>query len=401
MSDDNLQIHRLSTADLEQYDNLLRYAFQVTDKTLTDSGWEDDDIRQSKFPVLEHASVLGYFDGDTLVSQFAVYPMEMNIHQVIYPVGFITSVTTYPEYSGRGLMSRLMKLSLTEMKAKGQSLALLYPYSFPLYRHRGWEIVSDKMTYTIRSEQLPKNIVAPGYVRRVTEENKDLFALHSRFARQTHGCLFRNNLAWEEYWRWDDSDTTIAIYYTCKGEPTGYMVYSITDDSMYVKEMISLNLEAQKGLVKYIDAHDSMVDEIHGDNYLSEPIAFTLEDSDIKETVRPYIMGRIIDIETFLENYRFDTHANGITLNLHITDPLLEWNNKAFSITIENNRAVLGKTTSKAVASMSIGTLTAMLLGYKRAADLARIERIQGDKATISLLDKIIIHTRPYISDCI
>ncbi len=401
MNDDNLRIHRLSTDHLEQYDDLLRYAFQVTEKDLTDSGWENDDIRQSKFPVLEHASVLGYFDRDTLVSQFAVYPMEMNIHQVIYPVGFVTSVATYPEYSGRGLMSRLMKLSLTEMKSKGQSLALLYPYSFPLYRHRGWEIVADKMTYAITNAQLPKNINVPGYVRRVTDDSKDLFELHARFAKQTHGCLFRNTLAWDEYWRWDDTDITIAIYYNQKDQPQGYMVYFISDDIMYIKEMIFLNQEARKGLVKYIDAHDSMIDEVRGSNYFSEPIAFTLDDSDIKETIRPYIMGRIIDVGTFLKHYRFTPHVNGASFTLHITDPFLEWNNKTFTITIENNRARLTNESKHPPLTMSIGTLTTMLLGYKRATDLAKLERIHGCEEDISLLEKAIIPKRPYISDYI
>lgn len=401
MSDDNLRIHRLSTDHLEQYDDLLRYAFQVTEKDLTDSGWENDDIRQSKFPVLEHASVLGYFDRDILVSQFAVYPMEMNIHQVIYPVGFVTSVATYPEYSGRGLMSRLMKLSLTEMKSKGQSLALLYPYSFPLYRHRGWEIVADKMTYAISNAQLPKNINVPGYVRRVTDDSKDLFELHARFAKQTHGCLFRNPLAWDEYWRWDDTDITVAIYYNQKDQPQGYMVYFIADDIMYIKEMIFLNQEARKGLVKYIDAHDSMIDEVRGSNYFSEPIAFTLDDSDIKETIRPYIMGRIIDVEAFLKHYRFTPHVNGASFTLHITDPFLEWNNKTFTITIENNRARLTNEAKHPPLTMSIGTLTTMLLGYKRATDLAKLERIQGGEEDISLLEKAIIPKRPYISDYI
>lgn len=401
MSDDNLQIHRLSTAHLDQYNDLLRYAFQVTEKTLTETGWEDEDIRQSKFPVLEHASVLGFFDGNTLVSQFAVYPMTMNIHQVIYPVGFVTSVATYPEYSGRGLMSRLMKLSLMEMKSKGQSLALLYPYSFPLYRHRGWEIVADKMSYTINSEQFPQHISVPGYVRRVSEDSRDLFALHTRFAEQTHGCLFRNNLAWEEYWRWDEGDTTIALYYNEKNQPTGYMVYFIADDIMYIKEMIFLNLEARKGLIKYIDAHSSMIDQVRGNNYFSEPVAFILDDSDIKETLRPYIMGRIIDVDAFLRNYRFAPHSDGIHLTLHITDPFLEWNNTTFTLAIDNNRAVILPQKTNRALSMSIGTLTTMLLGYKRPSELAKIERIQGAEDDIALLEKAIIHKKPYISDYI
>lgn len=189
MDKNHFLIRKLSVDDLDQYDRLLRYAFQVTEGALQESGWEDEDIRQSKFPILARASVLGCFDGESLVSQFAVYPVKMNIHSVIYPVGFVTSVATYPEYAGMGLMSRLMKQSLTDMRERGRTLALLYPYSIPLYRKRGWEIISDKMSYRIRDVQLPRHVDAPGYVRRVPEESPDLMHLHARFAQQTHGCL--------------------------------------------------------------------------------------------------------------------------------------------------------------------------------------------------------------------
>ena len=89
----------LETDDLDQYNALLRYTFQVTEEELTATGWKDDEIKQSKFPVLERADVLGCFDGKNLVSQFAVYPLKMNIYDTVYHVGFVTSVCTYPEYT--------------------------------------------------------------------------------------------------------------------------------------------------------------------------------------------------------------------------------------------------------------------------------------------------------------
>ena len=70
----------LEPKDLDQYNALLRYTFQVTEEELNATGWKDDEIKQSKFPVLERADVLGCFDGDALVSQFAVYPLKMNIY---------------------------------------------------------------------------------------------------------------------------------------------------------------------------------------------------------------------------------------------------------------------------------------------------------------------------------
>ena len=182
--------------------------------------------------------------------------------------------------------------------------------------------------------------------------------------------MFRNHLAWEEYWRWDEDDTTVAIYYSAEDKPLGYMVYLIKDDIMSIKELIYLNAEAHKGLRRYISAHESMLDEVRGDNYFSEPIAFSLEDSDIKETIRPYIMGRIVDVAGFLERYRTQPDISG-RVTLHITDPLLEWNNASFNLAVHDGHCALSDQSAPYEASMSIGTLTTLLLGYKRASDLA------------------------------
>ena len=105
----------------------------------------------------------------------------------------------------------------------------------------------------------------------------------------------------------------VAIYYSRDDIPYGYMVYMISSDIMHVKEMIYLNREAQLGLWEYIHAHDSMIDEVRGNNYYSEPIAFELDDSDIKETIRPYAMGRNYRYQgSFLEN------MPSTLMNLHV-----------------------------------------------------------------------------------
>ena len=195
----NYTVRPLTIDDIDQYNALLRYAFQVTEQELSETGWKNDEIKRSKFPVLQRADVLGCFSGDDLVSQFAVYPLEMNIYNVKYPVGFVTSVCTYPEHTGHGIMKRLMIQSLTRMRENHRPFALLYPYSIPLYRRRGWEIISNKMTNIVKDTQIPRKIQEPGYVRRVEWNDRQFMELHTKFAQKTHGCLYRNNLAWEEY----------------------------------------------------------------------------------------------------------------------------------------------------------------------------------------------------------
>ena len=397
----NYEIRHLTTDDLEMYNALLRYAFQVTEQELTETGWRDDEIKQSKFPVLERADVLGCFDGENLVSQIAVYPLDMNIYGTTRSIGFVTSVCTYPEYTGHGIMKRLMRRSLEDMREKKQSFAMLFPYSIPLYRRFGYEIISNKISYTVKDRQIPSKAKAPGYVRRVGWQSQDLMELHTRFAAATHGCLYRNSLAWEEYWRWDEDDTVVAVYYDQHATPMGYMVYLIKDDIMHIKEMIYINREAHEGLWEYIRAHDSMIDEVRGNSYFNEPIAFEMDDGDIREMIRPYIMGRIVDVEEFLHLYHCSPEEKGVCFDLDIDDAFLPWNNRPFRVWFEGGNCTLTDRDPDYELRMSIATLSTLLIGYKTAAKLARIGRITGSDEAIARLDHALLHEAPYISDYI
>lgn len=406
MDTDGLEIRNLTTDDLDKYDALLRYAFQVTEEDLMKAGWRgDDDITQSKFPVLERADVIGYFDGDDLVSQIATYPLRMNIHGAVYDIGHVTSVTTYPEYSGHGLMKHLLRLSLERMRADGRSISTLYPFSIPLYRHFGWEIVSNKISYKVKDTQIFPGRMhdkAPGYVRRVPWDNEEFRNLHARFALKTHGCILRDRVAWEEYWRWDEEDTIVAVYYDTEDVAQGYMVYLIKDSVMHIKEMVYLTMEAQKGLWDYISAHYSMIDEVRGNSYRNELMAFILEDGDITESIRPYFMARIVDIPMFLEHYRIDDDEADVCFAFDIEDRFLEWNNGRFCVLFHGGRAeVVTSMDPDYELSMSIGTLSTLLMGYMDATQLARLERIRGSDEAIEALDEILIHEIPYISDYI
>ena len=397
----NYTVRPLTIQDIDQYNALLRYAFQVTEQELSETGWKNDEIKRSKFPVLQRADVLGCFDGDDLVSQFAVYPLEMNIYGTKYPVGFVTSVCTYPEHTGHGIMKRLMIQSLTHMHENHRPFALLYPYSIPLYRRLGWEIISNKMTYIVKDTQIPRRIKEPGYIRRVEWNDKEFMQLHTTFAQKTHGCLFRNNLAWEEYWRWDEDDTKVAIYYSDDNVPYGYMVYLIKNDIMHIKEMIYLTHEAQRGLWEFIHAHDSMIDEVRGNNYYSESIAFELDDSDIKETIRPYSMGRIIDVAEFFGSYHCDPDEPEAIFCFEVEDELLPWNNGKFTVKFEHGICTLTDEEPEYAMKLSIATLTTLLLGYKTAEKLYGMNRIVAEPAAVEILDDILLHQIPYVSDYI
>ena len=395
-----LKMKDVGLEHLEQYNQLLRYVFQVTDKELQEIGWEEKEIIRAKSPTLEQADVKGWFDGDKLISQVAVYPMKVRIFNKTYDMGGLTGVGTYPEYSNQGLMHKLLYQSLKNMKEKKQSISFLYPYSIPYYRRKGWEIVSDKITYEIKDYQLPKNKQVSGEVERVDVESEEVKKAYNRFAYQTHGALIRDDLAWNEYWLWDSDDLMAAIYYNDKNEPDGYVLYWIKDEVFHIKDMIFINEEARTGLRNFISAHFSIINKVIGDTYTDEPLAFLFEDADIKESISPYFMARIVDLEEFIKQYPFKADTIRREWIFKMDDPILSWNQGNFKLVIDKNgKGQITITSQKTEDKIDIQTMTTMLLGYKRPDYLYKIGRISCSNDTVDMLEDAIEQQAPYFSD--
>ena len=398
--EDRLEMRRLTTDDTAQYNALLRYAFQVTDSELASLGWNQKEMERSKKPVLKKTESFGWFDGEKLASQISIYPMQVNIFGRMYKMGGVTGVATYPEYAQHGLMSRLIKTALQNMRDNHQSISMLYPYFIPYYRKKGWEIVTDKMTYAIKDTQLPKRHAVSGMVERVDIESEDIKTVHDQFTQMRHGALKRNSLEWEEYWRWEADDVLVAVYYNQEEEPKGYLVYYISNDVFRIKEFVYINQEARHGLWNYISAHFSMIDKVVGSNYTNEPMAFLLEDSEIQEEIEPYMMARIVDFEAFITKYPFDIISGGNGLHFVLYDPVMECNCGDFSLRWDENGTILerGGTRGERVRC-DIQTLTTMLFGYRRPTYLRRVERLEAGDAAVRILEDLIPNEQPYFSD--
>lgn len=394
-----LELRPVGPEHVDQFNELLRYVFQVTNQVLRASGYKEGEIVRSKRPVLRESEVIGWFDSDKLVSQLSIYPRQVNIHGCAFEMAGLTGVGTYPEYANLGLMSDLIKAALIKMCEAGQWISYLYPYSVPYYRQKGWEVITEHMTFTIKDTQLPEYVDVPGFVERLPVDDDDVIAVYDEFSRKNHGAMIRGPLAWEEYWRWEnEEERTAAVYHNAAGEPTGFVFYWVAEDVFHIKEMIYLNQEARRGLWNFISAHFSMVNEVLGNVYKNEPIAFLLEDSKIEETIEPYFMARITNVRHFLENYPFD--GPDAPFYFIVSDPIAEWNNGIFGVSWEaSGRIHVSDEPVGQPVRLTIQTLTALLMSYRSPWYFYEIERLETDQKTLRILDRIIPDQQPYFSD--
>ncbi len=164
--------------------------------------------------------------------------------------------------------------------------------------------------------------------------------------------------------------------------------------------MVYNNQEARIGLWNFISAHFSMVSKVVGSTYTNDPLAFWLEDGDIKETIAPYYMARIVDAQQFIAQYPFRAIGTDIQLTFMLDDPILEWNQGIFTLHVSaTGQGELIQSKGQPTCSLDVQTLTTMLLGYKRPSYLATIGRLVSDEQTVEILENLIERQTPYFSD--
>jgi predicted acetyltransferase len=143
-----------------------------------------------------------------------------------------------------------------------------------------------------------------------------------------------------------------------------------------------------------------MVTKVVGNTFTHEPLAFLLEDADIKETISPYYMARIVDLELFISQYPFCPHTTDRVWTFKLNDPLLTWNQGIFTLKVASDgSSELIRGGDQYQTELDIQTLTTMLLGYKRPDYLAKIGRINSVEGVVPLLESLVDRQIPYFSD--
>ena len=224
-------------------------------------------------------------------------------------------------------------------------------------------------------------------------EDEDIRNVYKYFSLQRHGALIRESLNGMNTGGGSRTISWQPSIIIRSKKPLGYVIYYIRDEVLRIKEIVYLTQEAKYGIWNYISAHFSMVNQVEGANYSGQPIAFEFEDSEIEETIKTYYMARIVDIKPFLEEYPFQVADEKTGLYFKVHDPVAEWNNGVFHLFWEAGTACCEKSDydgEEPLVELDIGTLTTMMMGYKRPTYLYHNDRIKADYHVLSLLEMLI-----------
>lgn len=381
-----MAIRRLSQEQFDERMALSQFAFQFR--------LSEADV-ESKRRNWRSEHDWGYFDeSGRLLSAVTVIPFETWIHGRKLAMGGVAGVATWPDARRQGCVRKLLAHSLEEMKKAGQTVSMLYPFSFAFYRTYGWELTIERKQYTLATGQLPKRVDVPGRVTRLAKPDMAaLNVIYEAYASRYSGMLARSDDWWSE--KFLSKAGTCAVYENENGKPEGYVLYDVADRKLTVRDWASVTEPARAALWSYISNHDSMIGETTLSVPIDDPLSFLLDDPRIKQEIVPYFMSRIVDAEALVSLYAWEAGASGEAVALRLTDAHAAWNDGTFKLYWDaDGQARLQRISEDEAAATEanfacdIQTLTAMLLGNRRPSFLREVGRVAGDDLAIARLER-------------
>ncbi|EJR63330.1 hypothetical protein IIO_02067 [Bacillus cereus VD115] len=367
---------------------LSEYAFQYK--------VNEERLQQQITRMKESHEIYGIMEGEDLAAKLHLIPFHIYIGKETFKMGGVAGVATYPEYRRSGYVKELLQHSLQTMKKDGYTVSMLHPFAVSFYRKYGWELCANLLVCHMTKSDLVMKKQVNGTVKRFNKENhpEEIEKLYETFAERFSGMLVREKNWWLQAVY---DDLTVAIYYDENKMAAGYMLYKIENYKMTIEEFVPLHNEARNGLWNFICQHDSMIKELEMTVSEDEQLLYTLQEPRVKTEVKPYFMGRIVDVEQFLSKYEFNWNDVQQEVILHITDSFAQWNN--ITVRLANHEITIVEETTEKGIKLDINALSTIMFGYKRPLELNELELISGSEEAIRLFENLVPVRKPFIYD--
>lgn len=366
----------------------------------------DSKVRQNYFDYrYSHSLKYGVKQNEKLKSGLLSIPLEVNFHDVNYKMNGICDVATYPEHSGHGEISRLMKFALKEMYDDRVALSYLAPFSYKFYRKFGYEAAFDHCHYLVENRDLPKIKVEDetGTIERF-EFGKAitiLKPLYDESVKNRLGGLIRS-VWWWNYLTIKHQDWKVAIYFDGAIKARGYLIYSDDEKTFRIQDFCSTDWTSFQHLTRFITQHQSMYQFFEYES--SCPIAYLdilPEVSTVQAVIRPYMMARIVNLSAFVMQYPFLKDVESVELS--VNDNILPENNGIWILSVKNGevdfKKIRNETGGDIELEFSIQSLAQAFLGYCSLDYLVRTGKLRGKKAAVNKLSKSLMDKKPQIQD--
>ncbi len=337
MAGDAAEIRTITQAERAEFCALRRYAFRT---------WTADPPTEAEIEWVVPDDALGFFLQGRMVGGMIVHRFRQSVRGVIKPMGGVAAVASYPEFRGRGHVTRLLEHAYARMREHGRPVSMLHPFRESFYERFGYvaagaaleiEVPTEALAYTL--ERKP----GPGWVeeRLAPAEARDaFFELLRETAPRYNGFTVHESIpggAWEQRTRdclyvmiRRDGTLQAAARYEKLGHPSPPL--------LRVRDPYWRDAAGRNALLRFLATHRDQVPAINLQVPYGSPVHTWFRDTMspfvLKMDEKPWMV-RLIDVAPALDGLPAEP-AGGLTIE--VTDDRCPWNNGRFALEARDGR---------------------------------------------------------------
>ncbi|KHS56255.1 MULTISPECIES: GNAT family N-acetyltransferase [Terrisporobacter] len=335
-----------------------------------------------------------------IVSSLQLNQYKIKLNDKEYSTSYVVGVSTLPEARGRGYMKHIMDFTLNELYKKDQLVSILMPIDYRLYRKYGYEHCYDQIEYEINMEDL-RGFKSLGCLKKASLNHiNEMINIEESFLENLNGIVVRDENYYKNLFKEVESEDGHIYIHENEGSD-GYIIYFINGESIFVRELYYKNINALKGMLRFIYNHNTQCKKVNITSPVDDKIRFILSNPrTVTMKLKPFMMGRIINFKSFLESLNIEGN-NQSSLIISLKDDYIKENNKIFKITLENNQLSVEEGKFDYDVEFNINTISQLAFSYISAKEAYLLNNLKENKEAIEFLDLIFTKKENYINEYI
>ena len=401
-----LEIRPITDDEVEQAEYIRAYSFNTQDRA---NLAEQTEMVRRVFPA--DWSLASFEDGE-MTAFLRTVPMAVRINGHGLSFGAVGPVVSLPQHRRKGHVGALLRHALSDMRDRGQVLSGLHTPHPALYRRYGWEIASERRTFTFA----PKDIelrVEPSERGRTRMLAPDDWAqadrVYRQYAAMRNGPIHRGEVWWREgvFSVSGPSIGDVALWEDESGDPQGYAVYYQKrhwEDGFppfWVRELVALTTDAYLNLIGHLLRHD-LPEKIILPAPPDDPFLSVVTEAQRVKVEHEYdVMLRLVDVEAALRMRALAYPEHDLSFTMTLTDSSAPWNEGAYRIEVANGETSVERTSGEGDFSLSATVLAPLFSGYLsiRSAQLGGLVSVANQAALANAEAFFATMYAPFCSD--
>ena len=364
-------------------------------------GWypSDEDIEADRAQ-FEPDRSLAVFDAGRIVGTAAAFSFELTLPGfTIVPVAGVTAVGVLPTHRRRGILRALMERQLEDVRARGESMAVLTASESLIYGRFGYGLATSVMGIDIDPRHgafaRPVEQRGPGRLTLLDHQALKEVApvVYDRARRRQPGALNRGPERWDAIMRspakpMDGASALFCVAHeSAPGQVDGLALYrvrsqwtdGIAGGTLLLREIFAAAPEVYAALWQYLLGVDLITTIQCSNRPVDEPLRWLLADPRRLRVTRltDDLWLRVVDVPAALSARRYGATDS---LVLELSDPFLPRNAGRYELDGGPDGASCRPTTADPDFALDVADLGAIFLGGVSPTALARVGRVAEER---------------------